>query len=903
MKRFSILFFILAAAAVSMFSREYTVYVYDPNLLSYYENPLVHVWNADGQPYKDWADNDAAQPTGLWVEVGGKRCPLYSYTFEWDYEPTGIKFHGPSGANASDLVFHDNGYLYPAYKGESGALEDYATGAMIEKTLYFANNGDWPADGIRLHAWKDGDRDYRKWDNAEYASDTGRFVRLGDAYYPCFSLTLSMSEQVTDLQWFRLKNPVTVQCMFAYDGTAELFWNIGHLQNGVGLPGPVELVDEIPSIPGEIWFHTGANEVLSPGLWTQPCAHLYRKGEAEPTLDDLLTLAPSEAMTRVEDGLWKIAVDDIQKYNDVGFYYSRVTSDGDKVEYVFRASASPYFDAGTYARYIYDIGAQEAHPSYMTPAQYDEMVSNPSEYIYMIGNTPLGFPDDNWDMRTCEALIPDNGVYVRQLTAGDQNHPGMFKLSRVDVNRYVREAGAEATYQNQRGWATFNLNLIGAETRGYDWIKTGKPVGYNNNAVFTPCNNSLPYNKFNQFEWCVSSNPVWYPDFDPVVAGNDYWLVIDTHEAGQSVSLLSFKPEPSVKIQNPEISTVEIGYDRAAMLHDGLDMHAGADNGHVFFDRVNIVVGQVEVSATGNDILSRNNYSVVYTVYANGEPFLALDHVPEEGIEVPFLPLGDDLSLTVRARYTNNKTDVSFCSGTGDGDTFGAPELPAPTISEPDVQVYIGTPGDDCPEGHYALGTRASYPYSVDTEYACYADYDLEISPASPSAMGACYYPGSEWTPWPGAGTAYSDTWNWSKGIVESCSLPLDHPNVGYVDFETLTSDFDLNLKAYAVYPFLVRDLDATPAMVSTGGVRRVVNAEIPDDLAGYTIVPARVAATNTKSLTNAALTAVSDVEADMAVSPEYYTLQGIRVAAPEAPGVYIERRGTVVRKIAVRDR
>lgn len=33
----------------------------------------------------------------------------------------------------------------------------------------------------------------------------------------------------------------------------------------------------------------------------------------------------------------------------------------------------------------------------------------------------------------------------------------------------------------------------------------------------------------------------------------------------------------------------------------------------------------------------------------------------------------------------------------------------------------------------------------------------------------------------------------------------------------------------------------------------------------------------------------------------EYYTIQGVRVASPEAPGIYIERRGNTTRKIVVR--
>ena len=45
----------------------------------------------------------------------------------------------------------------------------------------------------------------------------------------------------------------------------------------------------------------------------------------------------------------------------------------------------------------------------------------------------------------------------------------------------------------------------------------------------------------------------------------------------------------------------------------------------------------------------------------------------------------------------------------------------------------------------------------------------------------------------------------------------------------------------------------------------------------------------------------IQDIDADADISPEYFTLQGVRVDNPGTPGVYIKREGTSTSKIFVK--
>ena len=902
-------------------AEKHTVFLtLDTDLITGYEleSYVVHIWYNDGQKdvsFTDWAANEPLSPTGKYYEEPGtgNRYPVYAYSFDWTRTPDKIIFH--TGAiQTADLPYTENA-LYRLYKKETSAqgnktivrcvtlgdISGMPTADMLSQTFYFANTADWQE--VRVHGWNTTDTDNyptRAWDNAPVAEDTGKYVRLGDMFYPCLSYTFITTWPVTGLKWYTKTIP-------AYSGDftevedGQLFWNSS--TNTVGYDGPVELVTEIPSEPGMIYFHTGANEVLSPGQWEQACAHLYVKGEPEPTIEELIRLAESEKMTRLEEGMWKIEVDDIHKYNDVGFYFVRYSAAQGEyiIDHVYRASLSAYYDPGTWARYVYDIGTQEAFQSYMTPAQYDEMTANPPESVYVIGNRPLGFADDNWDIRSIERLTADNGVFVRRLTAGALTEPAMFKLSRVDVNKYIELAGAGPRYENQRGWATFNLYLIGAETRGHDWIKIGQPYGRTNKAVFTMLNNSMPYNKFNQFEWCVSTNTSHYPDADPIIPGNSYYLVIDTHADDRSVSLLSFDPMPSVELSETRPFAVEIGYDKAAQLHDGLDMKA-AHNGATYFDRVNVMVGNVKIQGVGETELERNHYTVLYTVMADGEPFFEMDDEGDEnGTEVPYLPVSSTMEFNVRARYTNINTGVSFCSRTGEGRS-DAPEFMAPEITGPVTEAYVNRrPGVTAPEGMFMMGVKATYGYSVPTALVHYADYELIAEPAGNG--GAVYSPSADWTPWPGEGD-YTDSHNWAKAIATNGSMPLDHPATGLVDFATLESDFSLHLTAHAVYPFLVRETNVSGRHAVAR--RRVSNASeltVPDDLSGFHIDTAVRSAGHNFSLSNAALTGVAYVAAADSDAPaRYFNLQGVEMPADRlVPGVYLVVKGSRTSKTVVR--
>ena len=54
-------------------------------------------------------------------------------------------------------------------------------------------------------------------------------------------------------------------------------------------------------------------------------------------------------------------------------------------------------------------------------------------------------------------------------------------------------------------------------------------------------------------------------------------------------------------------------------------------------------------------------------------------------------------------------------------------------------------------------------------------------------------------------------------------------------------------------------------------------------------------------TLTVSEWSGVSNIAADAAADAEYYTLQGVRVAAPAAGNVYVVRRGNTVTKQYIR--
>lgn len=864
-----------------------TCYFYDPSTSDYnqvYTPCKVEVSTGDAV---------AVTNTGRYV-VGSdnERHILYQCDFTTSAKfPANILFNGTAKPYRNGAVYALDSYNIPSDPAK--LLREYTAGDAYCYTFYFADIEGWGAANTRLHAWgvNDQSRDYVKFDFSPYLTDTHKLVRIKDMFYPCYTISLTTAYPLTHTQW-RQNNPTKQSDNFSPVADGQLFWFSDKQITPIN--GPHELVDGPAPEQRKIYFHTGANEVLSPGLWEQACAHFYRKGEAEPTLADLTALynAGTEKMTRLEEGMWATECDNIHDYYDVGFYYLNKISG--EVKEVFRASsAGDNFDPTEWSRYVFDIGISQAYQSYMTPEQYDAMVAEPGNALYIAGNRAIGFPDDNFDLRNCEQLDYDNGIYMREIVAGSQDNPAMFKLSFVDVPHYAATANAADNYKNQRGWATFNLNLVGAETRGYDWIVRDKNTPTQNYAIYTPLNNSLPYNKFNQNEWCISSREDLYPDRDRIQEGNTYYLIIDTHPADRSVSLVSFNPRPSVEISDATIDPVQLDYASLMPLHSGEEFLA-KHNGEVYFDCVNVASGLVKITpAATAETLTHNHYTVKYTVMAGDMSILTHDGNPgADGISVPYLPLGDDIALTVRARYTNTDTKISFCSLTGAGAYVELPELAAPEVSVPFIDLLPGTPGDDCPEGHFALSLSLTYPYSVGTRLAYLPDYDL----ASPYDGSQFSFNNSEIVPFDAddSDAPYSDANNWAKKISTDMTLPLIHKNVGYVDAATSEIDGTLDLTAYAVYPFLVRD----NALVTDKAANAPARAPLAAP-SGCKLIFARTSTTHQLS-THFIMTGLNTLRPDADSPAEYYDLQGRRTV-PSTPGIYILRQGTTTRKVYIK--
>ncbi|MDO4319762.1 MAG: hypothetical protein Q4C34_04230 [Bacteroidales bacterium] len=904
-----------ASDKITAWERSHTVYFIDctdSNMLP--GQWAVHVWDRSSTPLTQWADNETLTSTGKYTEYQGKKYKVYSYTFTWDKNPEGIIFHEASGSRQTDdLTFTDNA-LYGFYPKGSGqqlkiASGDFDLKDVKSQTIYFADVLGWGDNNIRAHIWGT-EGDYATdFNHAPFMTATGKYVRIGDLYRPVYSLTVeTLGDGRTDVVQIRRDEPL-LQCA-NYEFIDGALYSYYPANQPYRIITDFELVDEVPVTPGTVYFHIGANQILT-GLWERPRAHFHLR-DAQFTLpvDDT---SDFELMREVDEGLWAIDVDNTQLYDAVTFYYLRENDVTHEMEaHTFPSTEPAYFDPSTYATYIYDIGTTCVFQSYMTPAQYEAERGKDRDTIYLIGNSGAGFADDSWTLTGADPIDSEHGVFFREIVAGSQDSPTEFKLSWVNVKHYAEEAGEMYRYENQRGWATFNLGLYGYETRNIDWqVDTERDVNNNRVLVVYP-NMAVGYNSFNQYGWRVSQRNT--PGHDPIIEGKTYWLVIDTHDDDRSVTLLDFDPNPQVKVQAGDITPVELGYDRAVGMHGGDELKASAANGAVYFDYVNVASGIAYLRAPENETLDIADFTVVYTIYMNDVPVAMHEGKPAD-ITVPFIPVGDNVRIAVRARYTDTQTGRSFCSRYSAGEFTTEPALARPSLTE-SFKTLMLKEGVSSPD-NWAFDALLNLGYDVNTDLAVYADYELKAIDGyhighPELADGGRLTPDSRWPSLPDAGGiswtaynhdgAYGDIHNWSKTVKSTKTLPVNLETVLEIAKSDAEYDYEVNLQltAYGVYPFLVNiaNAHAGAAMRANTGAAAPV---LPDDLSGYAVIPVITSTDYATTLGNKNVTGIANVSAEAPdTEAEYYDLRGMRVDRPDVPGIYIERRGAVVRKIAV---
>lgn len=609
------------------------------------------------------------------------------------------------------------------------------------------------------------------------------------------------------------------------------------------------------------------------------------------------------------------------------------------------ASRSTYFDPVHWADYVYDIGIDCFHPSYLTPEQYfaveDMIKENNVEALYLVGNEPVSgiAMSDPSDSRQIDN---DHGCFFFDFDV-TEDLPATFKASVVNVPGIVKDL-IPGSYIPQRGWASFNLGLIGphkdVDDADYDeWYASHVIQGGKSREVCIRTNETYDFDNYTQYLWRIEANQ------EHGRGPGRYYMVFDLLEEDHTVTVLDFDPHPHCYVNDIDIRILDMNSDQAELLHDGQYLDGSSHSGKVLFDKVNVASGTINVGDTDNTLIGREGYEVVYTIYVDDRLAFYQDKMTVDGrpeaIVADFLDLSADVRYAVRGRYHDLKTGRYFASKQEEeGIDALIEQLPAPSVSVLDKSMMFYMSGDNYKD--VTLGAAANLSYDVDSP----ADFELEYLPdyevtgasldgntidniSAPLIHNAHWivtrgnnpwksYLGTPENPWQihDGESALTEANNWSHHIKNTNELPvlIDRMRLyeeNIVPQASAAADYSI----HAVYPFLATDFEAKVVIVpdkpgskskaaAQDAADNGLTSSVPDALDEYKLVRVKRSTPIHVDFDNGVVTGVENVTGDNDnpdAPAEYFNLQGMRIDADNlTPGIYIERKGTKTRKIIV---
>lgn len=850
----------------------------------------------------------SAEATGLLYSCGDKHVPVYRMKIIGDPEDNMIFKNLTTGASFNSTLVESGLYI----GGKDQADTDWEP---IFK-VYFADTAHWNSgDGkVLVHAWGTSG-DLNSWEHNEAMTPTGKFYKIDDIYCEVMEYSFRYDEGTMGNILFHssLYNRLTGDLEYV-DGALYYF-------NGQkGTPDPFidfTFMDEKPVMPATIYLNLGANQIVQK-LWSEPCAHLTTSGLTDvPTRDS--EDYEAEKMVEVSRGLYKIDVEDISSYNDVVFYYYGQYQTA--VANVFPASKSPSFDPTVWASFVYDIGIDCAHQSYITPARFEELSKQAHSRIFIVGNEMINptYPGNTY---YSEPVDQDEGVFFRKFEMPSDMSAGAafeFKLSWIDVKGEFDRLNVadEYVFDFQRGWASFNLGIIGCDTKDtQDWIDEFMyvPGGGASRQIRIKKNLSMGYNDYVQYQWRVEAD-----ESTGIEKGMPYWLVVDTHNDCHSVTLLDFDPDPKIVDKGVETLVETPGYENARLIHDGFTLNASQADGAVWFDKMNVLSYQLTANTPGDESLA-GDFDATHTLYIGGVASKSHTGLPEV-VRLKYLRPGETFHTAVRTRYTDRETSISFCSHFSDINITPNVEPASPAASVYDHILTIGKANPDNWNNPWFDAVATLNFIKPETELIYYPDYSVKsLSPRAVESGRLALetethlreYPRfgfSDHIPWTGGeADAYTESNNWAKLAMDKDNrhLPLIVKSV--IDHIILPAEIvNVEAEVSAVYPFLVAPAPVVETVVTPVAKRRMaddgesIDVDGPD-YTGYEVHAVRRAAP-TLSLEYSRETIVSAPQPsipDTSEEAEYYDVTGRRVLKPCSPGIYIERKGSSSRKITL---
>lgn len=623
-------------------------------------------------------------------------------------------------------------------------------------------------------------------------------------------------------------------------------------------------------------------------------------------------------MTRIVEQVYgcKVPTSEIAKYKSVGFYFNS------KKGFIKQpAQNGGSWDKDNWTKFIYGNGENCAVQTYVTFADFVAARRAEKTNLWICGEYYTAADgtqiEKNWEPLEARQFSADKGDPVYYLEYTDTgSKPTRFKITWMDVKGNYEKNHGTTEYAGIRGWATFNLGIIGPNPRdGFDGQELEKDFD-------VALNETHLLNNYTQF------------NFAPKSSSDKRYVVIDMHPECESFSLLDFAPTPTATVTPGEVQKISL--DGKCTEFDGsLLKYDGGNSGRVYFPDVNKVDGKVNISAN-TDI--DDHYGITFDVYMNDRLIGRADEANVD-VNLEYIPYGSAVKVAARAEYTGKTYGHKFHSKVVDGTIDCKTTLNAPTLFEENKHLFRNADNE-----HFDAAIACSFEIApsfhnndISTEpLAVYADYQM-LDPngeVQPTCIPWKDHPIKQWydgvdsklfeglylenfTPWLGSeDTDYShDTNNWAIKVTDqNINLPVFMSKATKLfDDNTENTKVKFVVKGYAVYPFLVKKsvaavtvanaprraqavaADFNPADYEIMLVYKNGTADAPVNGNGNSNVEVAIDGTQT--------TGIADVNADAdADAPvEYFNLQGVRIMNPVAGQVVIRRQGTTATKIMVK--
>lgn len=717
-----------------------------------------------------------------------------------------------------------------------------------------------------------------------------------------------------------------------------------------------------------------AHETGADGKILNPVrCHVYNSETGE---EKTLFGSDAERMELVSKrfSLWKFELteEDVEKYNAADFYIyttSTISGEGARLEYPSDKSlisagnmqntrAIDWYDKDNWTLFIYGTATNAGHTddneqtgryACQSMLSYEDFnalnerdaANGGRSYLYLIGwGSRINVEDAEGnivesnvtlpgDLPETQAIAADNGCFYIPVYRPEGTEAGKFKVSFVNV-KAAAEYVASTLGSNSsrladmiepisgvrpRHWATFDLGLVGVDTR-FDYTQfpgSWQPTYANGEAgspgsVNMEVNRSVKYNNVNQGDWLI-------PTDTPKELN---YFVFDSHAECMSVSLIDFDPHPSIVANSCDVQTAQLSSDEAINLHDlGLRLDGSAVNGHVYVQNVNYVHGNVTIKAAdGNHLSDDGRYSSSYSLLLDGRELGSSTGAVAGTYDIEFLPVSADCNIQIRGTYTNNFNGLTFHSRTSKASLSTEVVLAAPAavdcVGQYVVNKNIAADGDIYTYGVFVKDGLAFW-MDGDTDRYYYADLAVEDAEIIDSKHYIASYdlsPGMEG--WVKNLDAEGSDWfengednDWSSIMKSGVNVPVYLPavataaNVKMLEAQTIEGEIK------AVYPFII-DPEAKLTPAASQAPNRAVSNGVAGEIstAGKVMSYVPVSAPVTINVTNDnVISGVADVAADKTAEgeTEYYTISGVRVIGAPAPGIYIRRQGDSVSKVVVR--